>query len=40
MTHAVQLTVNGTTHAPDVEKRPLLVHFLRDVLRLTGTRVG
>ena len=40
MAHAVRLTVNGTTHAYDVEPRLLLVHFLRDVLGLTGTHVG
>ena len=32
--------MNGTTHAHDVEPRLLLVHFLRDVLGLTGTHVG
>ena len=40
MAHAVRLTVNGTTHAHEVEPRLLLVHFLRDVLGLTGTHVG
>ena len=40
MAHAVRLTVNGTTHAYEVEPRLLLVHFLRDVLGLTGTHVG
>ena len=40
MAHQVRLTVNGTTHAHDVEPRLLLVHFLRDVLGLTGTHVG
>src|SRR5690242_17489097 len=39
MTH-ITLTVNGQTHADDVEPRMLLVHFLRDVLGLTGTHVG
>ena len=32
--------VNGTTHASEVEPRLLLVHYLRDVLNLTGTHVG
>jgi carbon-monoxide dehydrogenase small subunit len=34
------VTVNGRAHARDVEPRTLLVHFLRDVLGLTGTHVG
>ena len=33
-------TVNGTSYAESVEPRLLLVHFLRDVLGLTGTHVG
>ena len=40
MVHAIRLTVNGTTHPYEVEPRLLLVHFLRDVLGLTGTHVG
>jgi len=36
----VSMTVNGTTHASDVEPRTLLVHHLRDNLGLTGTNVG
>jgi carbon-monoxide dehydrogenase small subunit len=36
----IQVTVNGTAHASDVEPRLLLVHYLRDVLNLTGTHVG
>ena len=36
----IEVTVNGTVHAVDVEPRTLLVTFLRDVLRLTGTHVG
>ena len=31
---------NGTTHTNDVEPRTLLVHYLRENLRLTGTHVG
>ena len=34
------VTVNGKTRTADVEDRTLLVHFLRDTLRLTGTHVG
>jgi carbon-monoxide dehydrogenase small subunit len=36
----VSLTVNGTRAAATVPARTLLVHFLRDELRLTGTHVG
>ena len=36
----VSLTVNGTPVRAEVEDRTLLVHFLRDHLRLTGTHVG
>ena len=34
------VTVNGAEHEHEVEPRLLLVHYLRDVLRLTGTNVG
>ena len=36
----VSITVNGVQHKRDVEPRMLLVHFLRDVLGLTGTNIG
>jgi len=36
----VAITVNGTEHTDDVEPRLLLVHYLRDLLGLTGTNVG
>jgi carbon-monoxide dehydrogenase small subunit len=36
----ITVTVNGQTHAHDVEPRLLLVHYLRDKLGLTGTHVG
>ena len=36
----VSMTVNGTTHTNEVEPRTLLVHYLRENLRLTGTHVG
>jgi carbon-monoxide dehydrogenase small subunit len=36
----ISLTVNGVEHSDDVEPRLLLVHYIRDVLRLTGTNVG
>jgi carbon-monoxide dehydrogenase small subunit len=40
MTHHIQVTVNGVKQAVDVEARLLLVHFLREVLNLTGTHIG
>ncbi len=36
----VSMTVNGQPAAGDVEGRTLLVEFLREQLRLTGTHVG
>ena len=36
----VSMTVNGTKYTNDVEPRTLLVHYLRENLRLTGTHVG
>lgn len=36
----VQVRVNGKSHEGEVEPRLLLVHYLRDVLGLTGTHVG
>ena len=38
--HDVQLTVNGVSHRVQVESRLLLVHLLRENLRLTGTHIG
>jgi carbon-monoxide dehydrogenase small subunit len=40
MAHTIKVTVNGVAHEAEVESRVLLVHFLRDTLRLTGTHVG
>jgi carbon-monoxide dehydrogenase small subunit len=39
-THTITVTVNGTAHEANVDSRLLLVHLLRDVLRLTGTHIG
>ena len=36
----ISVMVNGEQHRHDVEPRMLLVHYLRDVLGLTGTHVG
>lgn len=40
MSIKISVTVNGVKHTDKVEPRLLLVHYLRDVLRLTGTHVG
>lgn len=37
---AVSLTVNGNAVSADVEDRTLLVYFLREHLKLTGTHIG
>ncbi|HZW89115.1 MAG TPA: (2Fe-2S)-binding protein [Myxococcaceae bacterium] len=39
-THDIRVTVNGTAYDTQVESRLLLVHLLRDQLRLTGTHIG
>jgi carbon-monoxide dehydrogenase small subunit len=39
-TMRVQLSVNGEAHEADVEPRLLLVHLIRENLRLTGTHIG
>jgi aerobic carbon-monoxide dehydrogenase small subunit len=36
----VKLSVNGEKHEANVEPRLLLVHMIREVLRLTGTHIG
>ena len=36
----LRTVVNGEAHDSEVEPRLLLVHYLRDVLGLTGTNVG
>ena len=38
--HTIKVTINGTEHSAEVESRLLLVHFIRDVVRLTGTHIG
>lgn len=38
--HAVEVTINGTSHRAEVEARTLLSDLLRDHLNLTGTNVG
>jgi carbon-monoxide dehydrogenase small subunit len=36
----VQVTINGEKREAQVEPRLLLVHLIREVLRLTGTHIG
>ncbi len=38
--HKISVTVNGSVHEAEVDSRLLLVHLIRDVLRLTGTHIG
>ncbi len=40
MKRAITVTVNGQQYRSEVEPRMLLVHYLREVLDLTGTHVG
>jgi carbon-monoxide dehydrogenase small subunit len=40
MSTKITLTINGVKHTDKVEPRLLLVQYLRDILRLTGTHVG
>ena len=40
MSIKIAVTVNGQKYSHRVEPRLLLVHYLRDILRLTGTHVG
>ncbi len=39
-THHISVTINGTPYEGEVESRTLLVHWIRDTLRLTGTHIG
>ena len=36
----INLTINGKNYSHDVEPRLLLIHYLRDVVGLTGSHVG
>jgi carbon-monoxide dehydrogenase small subunit len=40
MTLKIRVTVNGKVREADVDPRLLLVHFLRENLALTGTKIG
>jgi aerobic carbon-monoxide dehydrogenase small subunit len=39
-THKITVTVNGAPREAEVQSRLLLVHLLRENLRLTGTHIG
>lgn len=36
----IQVKINGVEHTASVEPRLLLVHFIREVVGLTGTHIG
>lgn len=40
MNKTITVTVNGAQHTAEVEPRLLLVHFIREVLNMTGTHIG
>jgi carbon-monoxide dehydrogenase small subunit len=40
MTHTIKLTINGESHTHEVEPRLLLIHYLREVVGLTGSHIG
>jgi carbon-monoxide dehydrogenase small subunit len=40
MSQNITVTVNGTEHTHAVEPRLLLIHYLREVLGLTGAHMG
>ncbi len=38
--HQISVTINGAERQAEVESRLLLVHLIRDEMRLTGTHIG
>lgn len=40
MTRNIELTLNGQKHSDPVEPRLLLIHYLREVVGLTGSHIG
>ena len=40
MKRKISLTINGKPHADEVEPRLLLIHYLREVVGLTGPHIG
>ncbi|MCW5878004.1 MAG: (2Fe-2S)-binding protein [Anaerolineales bacterium] len=39
-THSIQVTINGTPYAHEVEPRLLLADYIRQVVGLSGTHIG
>jgi carbon-monoxide dehydrogenase small subunit len=40
MTQPITLTINGTAYSHEVQPRLLLIHYLREVVGLTGPHIG
>ena len=40
MTQPISVTINGVSHTHQVEPRLLLIHYLREVVGLTGSHIG
>ncbi|MDP8979393.1 MAG: (2Fe-2S)-binding protein [Acidobacteriota bacterium] len=40
MKRTIHLTINGSPRSDDVEPRLLLIHYLREVVALTGPHIG
>ncbi len=40
MIETINVNINGTTYSNDVEPRLLLIHYLREVVGLTGPHIG
>jgi carbon-monoxide dehydrogenase small subunit len=40
MTQSITVNINGNSYSHDVEPRLLLIHYLREVVGLTGPHVG
>ena len=40
MTRKISVTINGKPHTDEVEPRLLLIHYLREVVGLTGAHIG
>jgi len=36
----IEITINGRSHSHEVEDRTLLIHFIREHARLTGSHIG
>jgi carbon-monoxide dehydrogenase small subunit len=40
MKHKITLTINGKQYSDEVEPRLLLIHYLREIVGLTGPHIG